>query len=126
VGSVMLSETGRSGLLDVGYLSEKLSLPDGVFPLMTIVFGYPAGIISPMPPRLPLEEIAFSDGKYHECDPVVLQDWMEQMTAGYKASFPFSSLDAQLRVYESKIGQAEEDLNRRVFRGANEGEGTKD
>lgn len=30
VSSVMLSETGRSGILDAGYLKEKLALPDGV------------------------------------------------------------------------------------------------
>ena len=35
VASVMLSETGRSGLLDAGYLKEALALPDGVTPLLT-------------------------------------------------------------------------------------------
>jgi nitroreductase len=115
VASVMLSETGRSGLLDAGYLKEKLSLPDGVFPLMTIVFGYPGAAPPPMPPKLPLEQICFTDGSYHEADPVVLQDWMAQMTAGYKAMRPFSSLEAQIRVYQSKIGQAEEDLERMIF-----------
>lgn len=116
VASVMLSETGRSGLLDVGYLCEKLCLPEGVFPLMTIVFGYPAAAPPPMPPKLPLEEISFSRGKYRETDPVLLREWLEQMTAGYKASFPFSSLEAQLRVYQSKIGKAEADLNAIVFK----------
>lgn len=116
VASVMLSETGRSGLLDAGYLKERLCLPDGVFPLMTIVFGYPSAGVPPMPPKLPFEQICFTDGKYHETDPAALRDWMEQMTAGYKASFPFSSLDAQLRVYQSKIGQAEEDLKRMIFK----------
>ena len=115
VASVMLSETGRSGLLDVGYLRDKLCLPDGVFPLMTIVFGYPAGGEAPMPPKLPLEEISFKDCKYHETNPAVLQDWLEQMTAGYKAMSPFSSLEAQLKVYESKIGKAEEELERMIF-----------
>jgi nitroreductase len=117
VASVMLSETGRSGLLDAGYLKEKLCLPDGVFPLMTIVFGYPAAAPSPMPPRLPAGEIFFHDGIYHQPDPAVLKNWMEEMTAGYKASAPFSSLDAQLRVYQSKIGKAEEDLHKMIFRG---------
>ena len=59
VSSVMLSETGRSGLLDVGYLREKLGLPDGVFPLMTIVFGYARGAHPPMPPKLPLDQICW-------------------------------------------------------------------
>jgi nitroreductase len=115
VSSVMLSETGRSGLLDAGYLKEKLGLPEGVFPLMTIVFGYPAAASPPMPPKLPMEQICFMDGRYHETDPVVLEDWMLQMTAGYKASFPFSSLQAQLGVYRSKIGQAEQELERMIF-----------
>ncbi len=115
VASVMLSETGRSGLLDAGYLHEKLCLPDGVFPLMTMVFGYPGRGEQPMPPKLPLEEISFSDGKYPTSDPEVFKDWLEQMTAGYKASFPFSSLEAQLKVYASKIGQAEKDLEQMVY-----------
>lgn len=115
VGSVMLSETGRSGLLDAGYLKEKLCLPDGVFPLMTIVFGYPAAAPPPMPPRLPIESICFAGGTYPETDPEVMRDWMAQMTAGYKASNLGSSLDEQLRVYQSKIGKAEEDLQRLIF-----------
>jgi len=114
VASCMLSETGRSGLLDVGYLQEKLALPTGVVPLMTIVFGYPGAAALAMPPRLPLEQVVFTDGAYREADPAVLEDWMAQMTAGYKASFPFSSLEAQLGVYQSKIGQAEEDLRKLI------------
>jgi len=115
VASVMLSETGRSGLLDAGYLKEKLSLPDGVFPLMTIVFGYPGAAPPPMPPKLPLDQVSFTDGSYHETDQAVLREWMAQMTAGYKAMRPTSSLEAQIRVYQSKIGQAEEDLRRMIF-----------
>ncbi len=115
VTSVMLSETGRSGLLDAGYLRDRLHLPDGVFPLMTIAFGYPARGEQPMPPKLPLEDISFNDGSYHPADPAVLQDWLEQMTAGYKASFPFSSLQAQLNVYAAKIGQAEKDLDQMIY-----------
>jgi nitroreductase len=49
VSSVMLSETGRSGLLDAGYLRQTLDLPDRVIPLMTIVFGYARGA-RPCPP----------------------------------------------------------------------------
>jgi nitroreductase len=114
VSSVMLAETGRSGLLDAGYLQEKLRLPGGVFPIMTIIFGYARQAYPPMPPKLPLDQITFA-GRYHETDPVILQDWMAQMQAGYKASHLFSSFDAQLQVYRSKIHQAEEDLQRMIF-----------
>jgi nitroreductase len=114
VSSVMLSETGRSGLLDPGYLKQKLNLPDNVIPIMTIIFGYANKAYPPMPPKLPLNQICFT-GAYKEADPRVLEDWMMQMTAGYKASFPLSSLDAQLNVYKSKIVNAEKDLNRMVI-----------
>jgi nitroreductase len=114
VSSVMLSETGRSGLLDAGYLKEALALPDGVFPLMTIVFGYSRGAYPPMPPKLPLEQICF-EGEYREPDPAVMEAWLHQMIAGYKASNLRSSFDAQLLVYRAKIGQAEADLRAMVF-----------
>jgi nitroreductase len=109
VSSVMLSETGRSGLLDVGYLREKLSLPENVYPLMTIVFGYAKGPYPPMPPKLPLAQICFEE-KYREADHEVMEAWFSQMIAGYKAGHLFSSFESQLRVYESKLGRAEADL----------------
>jgi FMN reductase (NADPH) len=114
VASVMLSETGRTGLLDCGYLRQKLELPDGVYPLMTIVFGYPRGRHPPMPPKLPLGQVSFQ-GTYKEADRAVMEDWIAQMKAGYKASHPFSSFETQLGVYQSKIGQAEADLREMIF-----------
>jgi nitroreductase len=119
VSSVMLSETKRTGLLDAGYLKETLALPDGVFPLTTIVFGYPRGGYPPMPPKLPLDQICFT-GQYREPDPAVMTDWLHQMIAGYKASNIRSSFDAQLNVYRAKIGQAEADLHAMVFGDASE------
>lgn len=114
VSSVMLSETGRTGMLDAGYLKETLALPDGVVPLMTIVFGYARGSYPPMPPKLPLDQICFED-RYREADPEVMKEWLAQMVVGYKATNLRSSFDAQLRVYQAKIGQAEADLRAMVF-----------
>ncbi len=116
VSSLMLSETGRSGFLDAGYLKQKLSLPGGVFPLMTVIFGYSRGPYPAMPPKLPLEQICF-EGKYREADGEVVEDWLAQMMAGYKARNPFSSFEAQLRLYQAKIGKAEADLREMVFYG---------
>lgn len=116
IASVMLSETGHSGLLDVAYLTQKLKLPPGVFPLMTIVFGYAGGPYPPMPPRLPRETVCFDGAAgYQEADPALMHDWLAQMVAGYNASHIGSSFDAQLNVYQSKIGQAEAELRERVF-----------
>lgn len=81
---------------------------------MTIIFGYARQAYPPMPPKFPLDQITFT-GSYHETDPVILQEWMAQMQAGYKASHLFSSFDAQLQVYQSKIHKAEEDLQRMIF-----------
>jgi nitroreductase len=114
VSSVMLSETGRSGFMDAAYLKQKLGLPPGVFPLMTIVFGYAKGLYPPMPPKLPLEQICF-DRSYREADRKIMREWLAQMIAGYKASHLGSSFDAQLQVYLSKINEAEADLHRMVF-----------
>lgn len=114
VASVMLSETGRGGLLDAGYLKEKLDLPEKVIPLMTIIFGYAARSYPPMPPKLPLDQICF-EGKYQEADARTVEEWLSQMMAGYKASYPRSSFDAQLQIYRDKIGQAEADLESMVF-----------
>jgi FMN reductase (NADPH) len=114
VSSLMLSETGRSGFLDAGYLKEKMALPDGVFPLMTIVFGYASGPRPPMPPKLPLEQICFT-GKYGGVEAAVADEWLSQMRAGYKAAYPLSSFEKQLDVYRSKVGQAEKDLTAMVY-----------
>ena len=115
VSSVMLSETGRTGLLDGAYLRETLGLPENVFPITTIVFGYAAGSYPPMPPKLPIDTIIFTE-KYREADPAVMKDWLAQMKAGYKASHLNSSFEAQLKIYQGKIGQAEKDLRRMIFR----------
>ncbi|HEX9027616.1 MAG TPA: nitroreductase family protein [Anaerolineales bacterium] len=120
ISSVMLSETGRSGILDAKYLAETLCLPPGAVPLMTIVFGYARGAYPPMPPRLPMEQIVFH-GSYRPADPAILQGWLEQMVAGYNASHLGSSFQNQLNLYQSKIGKAEADLREMIFSREKEG-----
>ncbi|MBN1402502.1 MAG: nitroreductase family protein [Anaerolineae bacterium] len=114
LGSVMNSETGRTGLMDAAHLQQALALPQGVYPLTTIVFGYPAGRRPPMPPKLPLDQICFQ-GRYREADPAIMAEWLAQMQAGFKASRPGSSFDGQLRHYAGKIERAEADLRRMVL-----------
>jgi len=114
VSSVMLSETGQTGLLDVETLQQTLCLPREVIPLMTIVFGYAKGAYPPMPPKLPASQVFFQ-GTYPPVDMNVMQDWLAQMAAGYKASHLSSSFESQLQVYRGKIGRAEEHLQQCVF-----------
>jgi nitroreductase len=115
VSSVMLSETGKSGYFDAHYLKEKLLLPDGVFPLMTMVLGYSQGGFAPMPPKLPLEAVLSNAPCYEEADMEILRDWYNQMTAGYKAAFPLSSFKAQLEHYRKNIERAEKELHDLIF-----------
>jgi len=114
IASVMLSETGRSGFLDASYLKEKLRLPQETMPLMSIVFGYAKGSYLPMPPKLPSEMIFFSK-QYPLPNQEQMQDWLEQMIAGYKASYPLSSFEKQLAIYQNKIAQAEAELTKTIF-----------
>ena len=82
--------------------------------LMTIVFGYAKGPYPPMPPKLPVEQIRFA-GKYRAPNSEVMEGWLAQMMAGYKAAHLLSSFEAQLRLYQSKMSQAEADLQAMVF-----------
>lgn len=114
IASVMLTETGRSGYLDAKYLKERLSLPDGVFPLLTLVLGFPRSGPPVLPPKLPLGHICFT-GKYRDREPKVMNDWLAQMYAGFKADHPLSSFDAQLKLYLSKIDRVEQELRDLIF-----------
>ena len=114
LSSVMLSETGRTGFYDAGFLAEKLALPPGVVPITTIVFGYAAVAPPPMPPRLPADAITFT-GRYQETPRPVLEDWHEQMRAGYQAGHRGEDFSAKIRYYNTRIDEAELDLNRLVF-----------
>lgn len=114
IGSVMLSDTGQTGFYEAEYLKEKLELPDGVFPLMTIVFGYPKAHPPGIPPKLPQEEITFSD-MYEEPDRKTIKRWIEQMQAGYRATKITESFKGQLKHYIKKCDQSERDLRKLIF-----------
>ncbi len=114
VASVMMSETGRTGFYDARFLARKLELPAGVFPIMSIAFGYPSGGRPAMPPKLPQAAVTF-DGPYREAPPEVLTDWFEQMQAGYQVSNFGKRFVNQIKYYNSRIEEAESDLHKLVF-----------
>ncbi len=112
LGSVMLSETGKTGFYDARELATILGLPRGVVPIMTLVFGWPAA--QPvMPPKLPLEAVAFT-GKYRETPQTVLDEWFEQMQSGYRASTG-QAFSRQIDHYNRRLGEAEAELRERVL-----------
>lgn len=115
LSSIMLSETGKTGLLDAKTLKDHLRLPEGAVPITTLAIGYrPAGVF-PIPPRLPKKGI-LGQGAYPEPDQSVLSDWLGEMKAGYRAMRPWSSFDAQVEAYARKIQAAEEALVNFIFK----------
>jgi nitroreductase len=114
VASVMLSDTGKTGFFSTVHLREALDLPPGVYPLMTMVFGYARKKSHPLPPKFAMEDISFS-GTYRKTDETRIQDWFSLMEAGYKASHFFSSFDAKLRYYRNNLDRAEGELKEMVF-----------
>ena len=114
IASVMLSETGQSGFFHGKYLAEKLLLPAGVFPLMTIVFGYAKIPLAPMPPRLPLDQIC-APAQYPQGDQQMLEEWFLEMKTGFKAARPMWSFEGQLKYYRENILRAENDLRELIY-----------
>jgi len=114
LGSVMLSETGRTGFYDARHLAKKLELPPGVVPIMSMVFGHPAGKIPVMPPKHELDSIAFT-GTYRETPAAALEQWYDQMKAGYRAAHKGERFSAKIAYYNRRIAEAERDLNDVVY-----------
>ena len=119
IASVMLSETGRTGFYDAGFLAGKLGLPPGVVPVMSIAFGYAKGGAPAMPPKLPLEAVTFT-GTYREADQAVLDRWYREQQAGYQASNWGTRFAQQIAYYNRRLLEAERDLERLIRRSERE------
>ncbi len=109
VGSVMLSDTGKTGFFSTAHLRKALRLPSGVYPLMTVVFGYARQENPPMPPKLAIEDITFCE-TYKQTEVARIQEWFSLMEAGYKAGHFFSSFKAKLGYYRDNLSRAEGEL----------------
>lgn len=114
VSSIMLSETGKTGYFYADYLQKKLDLPNGVFPLLTLVLGYAKGGYPAMPPKFASEYVTFKN-KYKKTPMEVTSDWFDKMTAGYKFTFPLKTFKGQLKTYNEHLVDAEEALKKMVF-----------
>lgn len=114
LASVMLSETGRTGFYDAAHLKKKLDLPAGVVPIMSIVFGHPAVKTPAMPPKYPLDAVAFS-GAYRPAADAEIDDWREQMQAGYRAAHKGERFASKVAYYNRRIEEAEKDLAELVY-----------
>jgi nitroreductase len=106
IRSIMLSETGRAGILDVAFLKERLSLPDRVLPMTTLVLGWGGLQLPGIPPRQPRDAVIMHK-QYDRTAGSLLADWYAQMFIGYKLSHPLSDFDRQFAYYQKKMVDAE-------------------
>jgi len=105
--SIMLSETGRTGILDMAYVAEKLKLPEGVVPLTTLVVGKGPALNMPgIPPRQPWG-CTVMEKSYDQNRKTEMQGWFDQMFLGFKMTHPASSFDKQIAMYRKKMLEAE-------------------
>lgn len=109
--SIMLSETGKTGLLDFAYLKEKLKLPDGVIPVTTLVIGKAKGEKPGVPPRQPWDATVMQNSYNENCSEI-LDDWQQQMFIGFKLTHPMSNFQKQLEYYKKKMVEAEEEIKK--------------
>ena len=109
--SIMLSETGKTGLLDFAYLKEKLRLPDKVIPMTTLVVGKAKGEKAGIPPRQPWKANVM-EKSYNADNCEMLEDWQQQMFIGFKLTHPLSNFQKQLEMYKKKMVEAEEELKK--------------
>lgn len=109
IQSIMLSDTGTTGLLDFSYLKKHLSLPDGVIPITTLVLGIAREIPRISPPRLDRDAIVMKK-YYRSCAEEYLHEWFEQMKIGFKLLYPFSDLSTKITYYEDRMKKANKEL----------------
>jgi len=109
IKSIMLSDTGMTGLLDFSYLKEHLLLPVDVIPLTTLVLGRAHDSSSISPPRLHINTIAMKKN-YQASAPEDLFEWFERMKVGFKLFHSFSDLSAKIYYYQEKMAGVEKEL----------------
>ncbi len=106
--SIMLSQTGKTGICDVVYLKEKLELPDMVFPITTLAFGYPSSEVLFSPPKLH-KSVVTHRMKYNlEAEEV--KKWFEDMNFVCKM-VDKEHLTEKFDKYLKLLPQAEKELN---------------
>jgi hypothetical protein len=106
IRSIMLSDTGMTGLLDFSYLREHLLLPEGVIPITTLVLGRSSATSSIAPPRLSRDSVVMKNS-YRACPREELEEWFDRMKVGFKLLYPFSDLSSKIAYYQEKMETVE-------------------
>ncbi len=107
--TIMLSDDGRTGLLDAPHIRRSLRLPQRVLPLMTLVVGKPAkgGIRPVVPPRQPSRAVV-GMGAYPAADADGMQRWADKMRVGGRLTNLRGGLQGKIRYYSEKMKPLEQ------------------
>jgi FMN reductase (NADPH) len=106
IQSIMLSETGRTGILDAAFLQKKLDLPDHVLALTTLALGYARGPVSGIPPRFPWNHTVHRL-RYKQPPQEELEEWLKTMRLGYQLTNLGGSFDKKIAYYVKRFAEVE-------------------
>jgi nitroreductase len=84
-------------------IKKKYKLPDRVFPVVTLVVGYPDAYEDQFPPRprYPMEFTCF-EGEYPEMDVAMVENAMQVMDEGYLAQHYYQKQNAMINLHGKK------------------------
>lgn len=108
LGSILLMDD-YTGLPDLLKIREILQLPGNVFPILTVVVGYPQGT-SVAPPRISQNNTWFWN-QYGPIETRKMQEWLKQLQVGYRLTRR-KSLESRLREYRVSFENLEDQLRR--------------
>lgn len=123
VRSIMLSDTGFTGLLDFTYLKQHLGLPEDVIPLTTLVLGLSQSSDPVVAPRLSRQAVVM-EKVYRDASREEMEDWVDRMKAGFKLLYPFSDFSSKITYYQGKMVSAERELKESLLKEGDHGGST--
>jgi len=105
------------GLSDSKKLVKDLDLPKHVFPICSILLGYPVGTLPPIPPRIDHEGVVFSSNymKQEDLSPII-GSWWKQFEAAYMISRKKSLRKRLDEHYSPLFIKTENSLKETLFR----------
>jgi len=109
--SIMLSETGRTGILDLEYLHTMLNLPNDVIPLTTLVLGYAAVPLLGVPPRFDRNTV-IHNRQYQPAQREAIEEWLAQMKLGFQISTLGGRFEQKTDYYMKRFAEVESVLSR--------------
>lgn len=111
---IILSDTGKTGFFESLWLKEKLGLPKMVFPVCTLIVGFPLNRKQLKAPKLPLEAVV-NKGEFRNVDEKTMGTWFSQMEDSYKKEPLFFSFVKKVHYFKKAFFKIEKELHKLIF-----------